>query len=286
MYFYEKVLFKVHLEKSVHRGFIDEVRDRMLKSLSALLEKEFKREQVNEILSGAIIVDEVEEPVRSFFNIPLAIGDRVVGVLTVSDTKAGLYKEEEMTILYKITSQASKAVTKLQEVVKTEQSKLNAMVESMADGVVMTDLDYRVMVVNPSAKNIIGWQGKNEVTIFDFIDKLGNTFDIRGKLEESVKLNKSYILDKILINDKFFREEQRRHSPGAHDSQRHNEHSCSGNDRLVRIHKQNHPAIQSKKPCLQHSAGKDRKPEKHNVLPAYCHYPDSYDLLRRFRNGV
>ncbi|KKT21720.1 MAG: hypothetical protein UW05_C0004G0014 [Candidatus Giovannonibacteria bacterium GW2011_GWC2_43_8] len=32
----EKVLFKVHLEKSVHRGFIDEVRDRMLKSLSAL----------------------------------------------------------------------------------------------------------------------------------------------------------------------------------------------------------------------------------------------------------
>ncbi|KKS96305.1 hypothetical protein A3B05_01365 [Candidatus Giovannonibacteria bacterium RIFCSPLOWO2_01_FULL_43_160] len=200
----EKVLFKVHLEKSVHRGFIDEVRDRMLKSLSALLEKEFKREQVNEILSGAIIVDEVEEPVRSFFNIPLAIGDRVVGVLTVSDTKAGLYKEEEMTILYKITSQASKAVTKLQEVVKTEQSKLNAMVESMADGVVMTDLDYRVMVVNPSAKNIIGWQGKNEVTIFDFIDKLGNTFDIRGKLEESVKLNKSYILDKILINDKFF----------------------------------------------------------------------------------
>src|ERR1035437_9441366 len=30
----EKLLFRVHLEKSVHRGFIDDIRDRMLKSLS------------------------------------------------------------------------------------------------------------------------------------------------------------------------------------------------------------------------------------------------------------
>jgi len=198
-----KIVFKADLQSSVSRQFVDDIKNRMRDSLSALLDKKLDTIPVEEALTGAML-KESNEPVRSFFNIPLAIGDRVVGVLTVSDTKAGLYKEEEMTILYKITSQASKAVTKLQEVVKTEQSKLNAMVESMADGVVMTDLDYRVMVVNPSAKNIIGWQGKNEVTIFDFIDKLGNTFDIRGKLEESVKLNKSYILDKILINDKFF----------------------------------------------------------------------------------
>mgnify|MGYP001563103759 FL=1 len=42
----EKVLFKVHLEKSIHRGFVDEIRDRMLKSLSALLDQEFKKNQV------------------------------------------------------------------------------------------------------------------------------------------------------------------------------------------------------------------------------------------------
>ena len=79
----------------------------------------------------------------------------MVGVLTVADTQTGLYKEEQMTILYKITNQASLAVTKLQEVVATEQSKLNAMVESMADGIVMTDLDYRILVINPAAKKAI-----------------------------------------------------------------------------------------------------------------------------------
>ncbi len=201
----ENITFKIHLEKSVSRGFIDDVKNRMLGSLSALLNKEFKENNVNEILSGAILVESVDSKVNSFFNIPLVIGGKVVGVLTVAHTQAGLYKEDEMTILYKITNQASKAVTKLQEVVATEQKKLNAMVESMADGVVMTDLDYRILVINPSAKKAIGLEDKEELSIFDFIDNLGGKFDIRGRLEESVKLNKNYSSERIPLGDKFFK---------------------------------------------------------------------------------
>lgn len=201
----EKLIFKMHLERSVHQGFVNEIRDRMLGSLSALLDRQFDKKDVKEIMSGAIIIDELDDPVRSFFNIPLVIDEKVVGVLTVADTKSGLYKEEEMTILYKIIRQASKAVTSLQGVVKTEQAKVNAMVESMADGVVMTDIDYRIMVVNPSVRNLIGLPEKENITIFDFIDNLEGKFDIRGKLEESVKLNKPFKSEEVLIRDKFYR---------------------------------------------------------------------------------
>lgn len=201
----EKVLFKIHLEKSVHRDFINDIRDRMLKSLGALLDKEFKVNQVEELISGAILIEEVKETVQSFFNIPLVIAGKVVGVLTVADTQSGLYKENEMTILYKITNQASQAVTRLQEVVATEQSKLNAMVLSMTDGVIMTDLDYRILVINPAAKRALSLNETKEVTIFDCIDNLGGKFDIRGRLEESVKLNKEYSSDRILLGEKFFK---------------------------------------------------------------------------------
>lgn len=200
----EKVIFKMHLENSVHRRFVNEVRDRMLGSLGALLDREFDKKNVEEILSGAIIVEELEEPVRSFFNIPLVIDEKVVGVLTVADTKEGLYKEEEMTILYKIIQQASKAVTSLQGVVKTEQAKVNAMVESMEDGVVMTDADYRILVINPAAKRVIGQEKKEEVTIFDFIDNLGGKMDIRGRLEESVKLKKTYASERFGMKERFY----------------------------------------------------------------------------------
>jgi len=200
----EKIYFKIHLETSVHRGYVDEVKDRMLKSLSALLDREFKKQDVDEVLSGAILVNDVENPVRSLFNIPLVIAGKVVGLLTVTHTKAGLYKEEEMTILYKITSQASYAVTKLQEVVRAEQSKLNAMVSSMADGVIMTDLEHRIVVVNTAAKGALGLMEKKDISIFDLIDNLGGKFDIRGRLEESVKLSKTYVSEKVVLREKFY----------------------------------------------------------------------------------
>ena len=200
----EKVMFNMHLERSVHRRFVVDVRDRMLSSLGALLDREFNKSSVKEILSGAILIEDLDEPVQSFFNIPLVIADKVVGILTVADTKSGLYKEEEMTILYKLIQQASKAVTRLQEVVKTEQEKVNAMVESMEDGVVMTDADYRILVINPAAKRVIGQEKKSEITIFDFIDNLGGKMDIRGRLEESVKLKKAYVSERFEIRDKFY----------------------------------------------------------------------------------
>lgn len=199
----EEIVFKVHLEKSVSRKFIDNIKKRMLKSLTALLEEDMSKRRIEEILSGAILVEELEEPVRSFFNIPLVIAGKVVGVLTIADIKEGLYKEEEMTILYKITQQASQAVTKLQEVVEIEQKKLNAMVESLKDGVLMTDKDYRVVVANPSSKILLNIPIKKEVTIFDFIDSLKNKFAIREKLEESIKLGKAIQSKEIIFNDKY-----------------------------------------------------------------------------------
>lgn len=198
-----KIVFKTDLQVAVSRQFIDDIKNRMRDSLSALLDKKLDAIPVEESFTGAM-VNELNEPVRSFFNIPLVIGGNVMGVLTVAHTKPGLYHEEEMTILYKIVNQASQAVTQLEEVVKTEEGKLNAMVESMGDGIVMTDKDYRIAVVNPAAKFIIGLPNKNEITIFDFIDHLEGKFDIRGKLEESITLGKIFSADEVAIGGGFF----------------------------------------------------------------------------------
>jgi len=200
----EKIIFKVHLEKSISSKFIGDVRNRMLNSLSALSNTDLQKMRVEEVFSGAILAEGLEEPVKSFFNIPLVIAKKLVGVLTVSDVKPGLYKEEEMTILYKITNQASNAVSRLLEVVKTEQGKLNAMVESMTEGVVMTDKDYRVMVVNPAARRAVGLDEKAELTIFNFIEKLEGKFNFREKIEESVKLDKIMVSPEVFIQERYF----------------------------------------------------------------------------------
>ncbi len=200
----EKILFKADLERSVSPKFLKEVKERMLKSLSALLGRDLSSDQVEETLTGAIMLDTVEEPVSSYFNIPLVINDELVGVLTVAHTKAGLYKEEEMAILYKIVAQASQAVTKLEDVVRTEQGKIAAMLESMIEGVLMTDLDYRIVATNPSAKAIIKYDAVGTPTIFDFIEGLKGVLDIKGKLEEAIKLDKVVAIEDVVIHNKYY----------------------------------------------------------------------------------
>lgn len=199
------VVFKIHLERSVPRKFIDDVRDRMLGSLAALLDRPLQKQQVTETLSGAMLADDAGMEVRSFFNIPLTIGDRVAGVITVAHTEPGHFAEEEMTILYKITKQASLAVTRLQEVVETEQRKLASMVESMTEGVVMTDKDYRIVAMNPAAKRVVGIPAeRKDVLLLDVVERLRGAFDIRGKLEESVKLDKVLEIPEAVLGGKFY----------------------------------------------------------------------------------
>ncbi|MBN2093830.1 MAG: PAS domain-containing protein [Candidatus Zambryskibacteria bacterium] len=203
----EKIKVNIHIEKSVNYKFLNDIKKSMAASLSALTNKNIKLSDFDEVISGAIIVDEVKKKVGSLFNIPLVISGQVAGVLTIAHTETGLYKEEDMTILYKITGQASEAVSRLQEVVKIEQGKLNAMVESMGDGVLMVDPEYRIVVANPAVKRIINfnYSEKDKVlSIFDFVDNLGGKFDIHGRLEEAISKNEPYISKRIEIDNTFF----------------------------------------------------------------------------------
>lgn len=199
-----KILFKIDLEHSVSTQFINEVKKRMIDSLSALLGRDILDNQIEETITGALTNEDVSTPVQSYFNIPLVIGQELVGVLTIADTKAGLYKEKEMEILYKIVNQASQAVTKLEEVIKAEQGKIVAMIESMVEGVVMTDLNYRIVAVNPVARSIIGYGEAGDPTIFDFINVFKDTLDIKSKLEEAIKLDKIVKIEEILFNQKYY----------------------------------------------------------------------------------
>lgn len=124
----ERIKLNVHFDKSANHGFFLEMKDRMLSSVKAL-GRDVAKSNIEESVSGAIEIESGAPKIGSFFNIPLVIGEKLAGVLTIAHEKPGLYKEEDMTILYRITSQASKALVNLQNVVKREQERVNKVRE-------------------------------------------------------------------------------------------------------------------------------------------------------------
>ena len=200
----DALVFNTHLERSVSKEFVADIKTRMLAALTALTDESTARRRVEETMTGAIVIDSITEPVRSYFNIPIVIRDRSVGILTVASTKPGLYREDEMTILYKITSQASQAVSRLEEVLAVEEEKLNAMVASMPDGLLMTDKDFRLVVANHALRRSLALSLDQEVTIFNIIDRLGGALDIHGRLDEAMKLNRVLAVDGVNVGSRAY----------------------------------------------------------------------------------
>jgi len=203
--FPEKIVFKTQLKKFVSLKFIEEVRAKMIDSVSVLSNSDLGTMKIEETIWGETLSDQADERVGSFFNIPLVISGKLAGLLTVADARAGFYKEEEMSALYKIARQAADAVTRLQGAVESEKSKLNAMVASMTDGVVMTDSDHRIIVANPAAKKAAGFENKKDLYMSDLVLALEGKIDLKDKIEEGIRLDKTFVSDEISLPSGFFK---------------------------------------------------------------------------------
>ena len=198
-----RIFFNISLAEAVNKHFVTEVRTRMLKAFAVLFGKNYTEVDVDESVSGAVTDPTNTDKVQSSFNVPIVINGRPAGILTVASTESGLYHtSEEVEILYTIVNQASDAVSKLQTVLEIEKGKLNSMVASMADGVMMVDIQNRLLVLNPQTKKLLGLSSESP-TIFEVLDVLSDKFDLRTKIEDSIKRDQLIVEENVSLGSRF-----------------------------------------------------------------------------------
>lgn len=197
----DKYVFKVALEERVGTNFVEQVKKSMLASLASLMDHPLPL-HFEEVKTGLIADDENTNPLASFFHIPLILKGEIVGLISIGSTRPGLYKEEDMTILYQLTSTASNALSKLQEVIATEQEKLLSMIASLADGILMIDASYKLTLINQAAKNLLGIPHLTNPTIFDAVNMLSKQSDFGAKIKESLSLGKIIEEKELQLTDK------------------------------------------------------------------------------------
>jgi NtrC-family two-component system sensor histidine kinase KinB len=199
-----RIVFHCIIEESVNRQFVSEVEGRMIKELSSLTKTAVKKENIDERISGTITDESNKAGIKSFFNLPVIINNRPLGLLAVASVKEGLYKDEDMTILHTIMDQASSAVSKLETILSQEKGKLNSMVESMADGVLMVDERGHLLAINPAAKRMLDVI-EQQPRIADILGKLSSKMDLRTKIEESIRKDRLIVEEQLKLRDKVLR---------------------------------------------------------------------------------
>ncbi len=188
-----KVRFACNVSETVSANFVREVKTKMLAAVSEMNQEPLTDTGVDEAISGAILDDTLTDKVASFFNLPVIISGKLVGLINVSSKLPGQYGEKNTEVLYRIAKQASEAVSRLQEVLENEKGKLAQAVDSLSDGLLMVDTKYQLAIINHKLKSLLGVGDKPE--IFDIVNALSGQLDLRTKMEEAISRGEASVLE-------------------------------------------------------------------------------------------
>jgi signal transduction histidine kinase len=198
----KEVIEKIHLEESVSREFLDKIKVHTLETLNEISPRIFQQGDLRETLSGVSINEQNRDEIGSMWVTPLTINTRGIGALAIASKKQNLYTGPEMDILTKLLSQANRAVNNLEAVIYSEQRRIDAMVLSMTDGVLMFDHEFNLLIINPTAQRLLGINTPETPTIFDVSKALADKIDLRSKVEECYQNDQPIILDDLYLGDK------------------------------------------------------------------------------------
>ncbi len=201
-----KILFKCHIEESVNKSFVSDVKQKMLSILKVLLDIDPKEEDIKPVYFGTIFDENNTEPVRSFFNLPMIVGNKVIGIINVASTKPNIYNEDKTRTLYSIAEQAGSTISKIKTLVNEETNKVNSMLTSISEGLIMINQSEQVVIINKRAKEILGiTKPDGNVLLLDIIQALYGKFDLRG-LADQVRLSDSVqVFPELLLYKTYYK---------------------------------------------------------------------------------
>ena len=151
------LIFKA--SRAVTRDFVEEVEKSVIEALSSLTGQAIGEKDISvtfETMPRPGKGEKALTKVNSFSNIPLVIENKTVGMLNVSSSRKAAFNPADIRILNTISNQAATAIGRLRGVIATEKSKMEAMVESMTEGLIMMDREGDPVVCNPAARQMFG----------------------------------------------------------------------------------------------------------------------------------
>ena len=196
----DKVNFSCSINEPVSPLFIKDVREKMIISSKEILQKPIVESEISESIVGAVLDEKSEVNVRSYFNLPIVISQKLVGMINVSSTQADLYDHTNTEFLFTIAKNAASAVSKLQEVLENEKSKLLQAVDSLSEGVIMVDTKYKLVLVNRKLKQLLALV--ENPALFDVVNALSGNLDLRSLVDEAIAQEDDLPPREIALKDK------------------------------------------------------------------------------------
>jgi len=105
----------------------------------------------------------------SMVNVPIVVPGTIAGIFNLSSRSADIFNKKELDIIYTIIASAGQTIERLKTLVASEHSRLQDLVESMSNAILMLDSNKQVVVANPEMRKISGVSNK-KASFSEFIN--------------------------------------------------------------------------------------------------------------------
>lgn len=189
----------IHCHQPSGREALRAARDHCLETFRALTSRPIPEDKLTVDISGERLSMD-EDPVSPgvFAHVPVRVDSKLVGVLEVStDASVSTADEQQM---YFLATRAAETIRRLSTQRDNERRRLGLMVESMADGIILTDTNSDRVLINPAARQMLAIEPAPVVTTRYLKEKLGfYPFELIGMRAES---SNALIREEIRLGDR------------------------------------------------------------------------------------
>jgi len=172
------IVFKIYAEEDIGLEYVGKVEEDMLSSFEKLVGK--LSLNIDRKIFGRPINNGIKSTYLSSFHMPLVANNKVLAIIHLSSFSENAFTD--MKDLHSIIDSASSALTHFSQTVNSETEKLNDLINSIDDGILMIDNKNNLLTINDSAQKILGVQAN--VNFFDITAIFGENFNLENVINE------------------------------------------------------------------------------------------------------
>ncbi|MGB2762499.1 MAG: ATP-binding protein [Minisyncoccales bacterium] len=178
---------------TVGKTYLDSVKNDMVHSLE-LLPKEVSgnkdlmkwiHSEFNFEVLGGLRDDASTLTPSSFYSRPLMVSNELLGILNVSSGEPKLFIKQNVALIDTMAVATASTISRLRQLLESEQSRIASLVESLSNGLIMFDLNQRVTLSNPAAQKMTGLPAQG-FYLSEFV-KLFKEADIDKQIEQTLQ---------------------------------------------------------------------------------------------------
>jgi signal transduction histidine kinase len=190
-----QVIFKIYAEENVGSAYMKKVEESMGDSFEKLVGK--LPSDICRKIYGEPINDTIKSIYSSSCHLPLIANNKVLALIHLYSTEQNVYYNTED--LRELIDAASAALTHFSQAIDLETKGLSSLIHSVPDGIFMTDKKNNLLIINDSAKKLLGLSSGIDFTCISNV--FGQDFDLADKINKVILSKKPYFGKEIQAND-------------------------------------------------------------------------------------